>query len=48
MEGEIQTQSWEKDGERKSKKIIKVMKVQLCGGKRREEPALEESFSDFK
>jgi single-stranded DNA-binding protein len=48
VEGEIQTQSWEKDGERKSKKIVKVMKVQLCGGKRREEPALEEAFSDFR
>jgi len=48
VEGEIQTQSWEKDGEKKSKKIIKVMKVQLCGGKRREEPALEEAFSDFR
>jgi len=48
FEGEIQTQSWEKDGERKSRKIVKVMKVQLCGGKRREEPAMEEAFSDFR
>lgn len=49
VEGEIQTQSWEKDGERKSRKIVRVMKVQLCGGgKRREEPAMEEAFSDFR
>ena len=48
LDGEIQTQNWEKDGERKSRKIIKVMKVQLCGGKRREEPAMEEAFSDFR
>lgn len=48
IEGEIQTQSWEKDGEKKSRKIVRVMKVQLCGGKRREEPAMEAEFADFR
>ena len=49
VEGEIQTQSWEKDGERKSKKIVRVSRIQLLGGKKREEPAMEEEFaSDFR
>ena len=49
LEGEIQTQSWEKDGERKSRKVVRVSKVQLCGGKKREQAPMEEEFAgDFK
>lgn len=49
VEGEIQTDAWEKDGEKKSRKFVRVLKVQLCGGKRREEPSMEEEFAgDFK
>lgn len=48
VEGEIQTQSWEKDGERKSRKIVRVLKVQLLGGKKRDEPELAEFASDFR
>jgi len=49
LEGEIQTQKWQKDGEWKSRKIVRVNKVQLCGGKKREEPAMEAEFAgDFK
>lgn len=46
-EGEIQTQSWEKDGQKRSKKILKVFKLQLAGG--RKEKAMEEEFAtDFR
>lgn len=49
VEGEIQTQSWEKDGERKSRKIVRVMRLQLVGGKKREEPSMEDEFAtDFR
>ena len=49
LEGELQTQRWEKDGQAKSKVVIKVMRVQLVGGKKREEPAMEEEFAtDFR
>lgn len=47
VEGELQTQRWEKDGQPKSKLVVKVMKVQLLGGKKREEPAMEE-FAEFR
>lgn len=46
-EGEVQTQTWEKDGQKKSKKVIRVFKLQLVGGRR--EKAVEEEFaSDFR
>ena len=49
VEGELQTQKWEKDGQLKSKVVVKVMKVQLVGGKKREEPEMAEAFAtDFK
>jgi single-strand DNA-binding protein len=49
VEGEIQTQSWERDGEKKSRKVVRVMRLQLLGGKRKEEPAMEEEFAaDFR
>lgn len=47
VEGELQTQRWEKDGQPRSKLVVKVMKVQLLGGKKREEPAMEADFAAF-
>lgn len=47
IEGDLQNQSWEKDGQRKYRTIVRVFKVQLCGGKRRDEPAMEAEFADF-
>lgn len=49
IEGEFQTQTWEKDGEKKSRRIVKVLSVKLIGGGKRKEPAMEEEFAgDFK
>lgn len=36
VEGELEQQSWEKDGQRRSKVILKVRSLQLCGSKPRE------------
>ena len=47
VEGEIQTQEWAKDGEKKSKKVVRVMRLQLLGGKKKEEP-VEEFATDFR
>lgn len=48
VEGEIQTQQWEKEGERKSRKVVRVLRLQLLGQKKRE-PAMEEEFAtDFR
>lgn len=48
VEGEIQTQTWEKDGERKSRKMVRVLRLQLLGSKKREESMEEEFATDFK
>ena len=48
VEGEIQTQQWEKDGERKSRKIVRVLRLQLLGGKKKEESLEEEFATDFR
>jgi len=49
VEGELQTQRWEKDGQQRSKIVVKVHKLQLLGGKKKEEPAMEEEFAtDFR
>jgi single-stranded DNA-binding protein len=43
--GEIQTQKWMKDGQERSKKVLKVRTLQLTGKK---EPKQEPEFaSDF-
>ena len=34
VEGEIQTQQWEKDGQKKSKQVVKVKTLQLTGSKK--------------
>lgn len=45
-EGEIQTQKWEKDGQKRSKQVCKVKTVQLTGSKPKAAP-VEEFASDF-
>lgn len=36
VEGELQTQRWEKDGQQRSKMIVRVRSLQLIGGKKPE------------
>lgn len=50
-DGELQTQRWEKDGQQKSKVVIKVRRIQLLGGGKKKEHAEEEMpefASDFR
>lgn len=46
IEGELQTQKWEKDGQKRSKIVVKVRSLQLVGSKGKKEP-VEEFVSDF-
>lgn len=46
IEGEMQTQRWEKDGQKRSKMVCKVRSLQLVGSKPKA-PAEEEFASDF-
>lgn len=46
VEGELETQSWEKDGQQRSKTVLQVQRVQLLGGKRQADP-VEEEFASF-
>lgn len=46
VEGELDQQSWEKDGQKKSKVVLNVQRVQLLGGKRQADP-VEEEFASF-
>jgi hypothetical protein len=48
VEGEIQTQQWEKDGERKSRKVVRVLRLQLLGQKKKESVEEEEFATDFR
>jgi len=46
IEGEIQTQKWEKDGQKRSKQICKCKTLQLIGSKKREpEPDFAADFA---
>jgi single-strand DNA-binding protein len=45
VEGELDQQTWEKDGKKNSKIVLQVQRVQLLGGKRAE--AAEEEFASF-
>lgn len=45
VEGELDQQSWEKDGQKHSKMVLQVGRLQLLGGKKSQKP--EEAFSDF-
>jgi single-strand DNA-binding protein len=46
IEGELQTQSWEKDGVKRKKVVVKVRTLRLVGGKKQREPE-EEFAGDF-
>lgn len=46
VEGELQTQRWEKDGQKRSKIVVKVKTLQLTGSKPKRAPD-EEFASDF-
>jgi single-strand DNA-binding protein len=48
VEGELEQQHWEKDGQKKSKVVLQVQRVQLLGGKRQEAQAEEEEFAEFR
>lgn len=48
IEGELQTQRWEKDGQKKSKVVVKVRTLQLAGGKPKKADPVEEEFADFR
>lgn len=46
IEGELQTQKWEKDGQKRSKIVVKVRSLQLVG-KSKKPDSVEEFASDF-
>lgn len=46
IEGELQTQRWEKDGQKRSKIVVKVKTLQLTGSKPKRAPE-DEFVSDF-
>lgn len=45
VEGELQTQKWEKDGQQRSKVVLKVRTLQLCGSKAKAEPEYAGDFA---
>jgi single-stranded DNA-binding protein len=47
-QGEIQTQKWEKDGQPRSKQVLKIRTVQLTGAKQKKADPVEEEFADFR
>lgn len=42
VDGELQTQRWEKDGQQRSKIVVKARRIQLLGGGKKKEHAEEE------
>lgn len=44
VEGDLDQQSWEKDGQKRSKIVLQVNRLQLLGGKRQ---AAEQELEDF-
>lgn len=44
VEGDLDQQSWEKDGQKKSKIVLQVNRLQLLGGKKK---SAEEEIEDF-
>lgn len=44
VEGDLDQQSWEKDGQKRSKIVLQVNRLQLLGGKKK---AAEEELEDF-
>lgn len=47
IEGEIQTQSWEKDGQKRSKKVVQVRRLTLVGKRDKGSPVEQEFATDF-
>lgn len=49
VEGRIQTDTWERDGEKKTKKFVVVNKLQLLGGSRQrsQESEIDEAMAAF-
>lgn len=45
--GELDKQTWTKDGEEKSKFVLNVRQLQLLGGKKKDSP-VEEEFAEFR
>lgn len=45
IEGELQTQKWQKDGEERRRMVVRVKTLQLIGSKKKD-PVAEE-FADF-
>ena len=45
MTGELDQQSWEKDGQKKSKMVLNVRNLTLLGAGKRSEP--QEEFASF-
>jgi single-stranded DNA-binding protein len=45
VEGEFQTQKWEKDGQQRSKAVLKVRTLQLCGSRSKAEPEYAGDFA---
>ena len=45
VEGELQTQRWEKDGQERSKMVLKVRTLSLCGSKKKAEPEYAGDFA---
>lgn len=46
--GELEQQSWEKDGQTRSKMVLQVRQLQLLGGKKQSDTSMEEEFADFR
>lgn len=46
--GELEQQSWEKDGQTKTKIVLQVRQLQLLGGGKKKDSAMEEEFADFR
>lgn len=47
VEGELEQQSWEKDGQKKSKLVLQVQRLQLLGGRSQKAEA-DEFVSEFR
>lgn len=47
VEGELEQQSWEKDGQKKSKLVLQVQRLQLLGGRSQKTEA-DEFVSEFR
>lgn len=46
--GELEQQSWEKDGQTRTKMVLQVRQLQLLGGGKKKDSAVEEEFAEFR